>query len=102
MNDEQQLDALLDKLSAQDELEPTVALRRGVAEIPARYPHPQALGGPWGWWVWVTSAALAVTLGVVSGWVFEGPDLSVAEIENEEWDELAAIALADDLEMEWQ
>jgi hypothetical protein len=87
---------------ASDTLEPSAALRRAIAEIPARYPHAERVPGFWGhWWSAIAAGAFAMSLGVLSGWA--APDLGpTGATEADELAELSLMALADDFDGDWE
>jgi hypothetical protein len=82
-------------LARAEDVEPSPALLRRVAEIPVRQGAPRA-------WVWpfgrlrnaVAVAAAAATMGMVVG--LSGPELSPGD-GHDEWDELSTLAFGTDL-----
>ena len=85
-----------------DTLEPSPTLRRRIAEIPAQYPRATPVRGLWGhWWATIAAGALAVSLGLLSGWT--APDLGpTSDSEANELEELSLMALADDFDGDWE
>lgn len=89
-------------LDEHPQLEPSAQLRRRVAEIPLR--HSVSAGSAWLPWSsrWLPASAFgfALLLGAVSGWM-SLPEGQVAAT-SDEWDEVSALALAEDLAEEWE
>jgi hypothetical protein len=98
--------ALADAFDAMPEPEPSAALQRAVAEIPLRHPQPARNLG----WAGLLpfrsasraalSAALIVLLGVLSGVWSADSESGAYEASADDWQDLAALTLAADLDQE--
>ena len=100
--DPRQLDALLDLL---EPAQPSVSLRRRVAEIPLRHPRPDSSDR---WWPFRTlwrpfatlaaTAALGVLVGARAATLEDGGEQGLARAE--EWTDATEVALALELDLE--